>query len=308
MPYAELPQVNRSARLALADSRWTAMLASRPELGPAVRLQQALVGRVLELAEALGDGRVPRLSLPPRYLTTKLAAGIPALTGEPVQLPVELLAPALTDLVRALAEGGGGEATRLIREAIEERRVDVGALLTLTLRREQATLRAFATKAGLGHDLLWLVCDLAAGPFAHGLLDSVFGQATPDSPLRQALDRWTRGYCPLCGSWPAFAEHRGTVRRLRCSFCASAWELPFGTCLYCGKDGETLATVVGNPERPGRAIETCGGCKGYSKLLDEDDSLPFPLLALADLDSMDLDILAMQRGCARPASKQFARR
>jgi hypothetical protein len=36
--------------------------------------------------------------------------------------------------------------------------------------------------------------------------------------------------------------------------------------------------------------------------------LPFPLLALADLESMDLDIAAMQRGFARPAIKQFTRR
>lgn len=308
MPYVDLTRVDHASRQALADARWTAMLAARPELAPAISLQSKLIALVLDLTVALGGGRTPRLSLPPRYVTTKLRSGIPALTGEPVQVPVDLLSPTLSGLVAALADGGGGEATRLIRVAMDEGRVDPGAVLTLALRREQGALRTFATKVGLGHDLLWLVCDLAAGPYANALLPSVFGEADAGSPLRDALDSWTRGYCPLCGSWPGYTEHRGDMRRLRCSFCAATWDLPFGQCLYCARTGDSLDTIVPHPDRPHRAIETCTGCKGYSKLVDEDASLPFPLLPLADLDSMDLDMLAMQRGFARPAIKPFARR
>jgi FdhE protein len=308
MPYVDLTRVDRASRQALADARWATMLAARPELAPAISLQRKLIALVLDLTAALGDGRTPRLSLPPRYVTTKLRSGIPALTGEPVQVPVELLAPTLSALVAALAEGGGGEATRLIRVAMDEGKVDAGAVLTLAFRREQATLRAFATKMGLGHDLLWLVCDLAAGPYANALLPSVFDEAESGSPLRGALDSWARGYCPLCGSWPGYTEHCGDARRLRCSFCAATWDLPFGSCLYCARTGDSLATIAPDPNRPHRAVETCTGCKGYSKLVDEDASLPFPLLPLADLDSMDLDMLAMQRGFARPAIKPFARR
>lgn len=308
MPYVDVVGGNRASRDALANARWAAMLAAKPDLAPAISLQRKLIALVLDLSEALGAGRPPRLSLPHRYVTTKLRSGIPALVGEPIPVPVEALAPTLSRLVTALAEGGGGEATRLIRVALEDGTANPGALLTLALRREQAALRAFATKAGLGHDLLWLVCDLAAGPFAHALLPSVFGEAGAGSPLHDALDAWNRGYCPLCGSWPGYTEHRGDARRLRCSFCAATWDLPFGNCLYCHRTGDALGNLAPGPNRPQRSIETCTGCKGYSKVVDEDASLPFPLLPLADLDSMDLDILAMQRGFARPALKQFARR
>lgn len=309
MPYAAVAQMDRASRQALADAHWAAMLAAKADLAPAISLQGKLIGRVLDLSVTFEGGRQPRLSLPPRYVTTKLRSGIPALTGEPIPVPVDLLAPTLIGLVQALAEGGGGEATRLIRVALEEKKVDPGALLTLALRREQAALRAFATKAGLGHDLLWLVCDLAAGPLAHAFLGSVFADAAVGgSPLREALDAWTRGYCPLCGSWPGYTEHRGDARRLRCGFCAATWDLPFGSCIYCGTAGDTLAAITPNPGRPQRLVETCTGCKGYSKVVDDAFSLPFPLLPLADLDSMDLDIMAMQRGFARPAIKQFARR
>ena len=308
MPYAAVPPVTRADRLALADARWGAMLAARPDLAPAVALQRKLIGRVIDLSGSFEDGRLPRLSLPHRYLTTKLRSGIPALTGEPIQLPADILAPALLDLSRALAEGGGGAATQDILRAMEERRLDVGALLVLTLRREQAALRAFATKAGLGHDLLWLVLDLAVSPFAHALLDSLFGTAAADSPLRQALDGWTRGYCPLCGSWPTLVEDLGGAKRLRCSFCAAAWELPHHGCLFCGESGDPLQTLAPDPSRPRRTVDLCGACRGYSKTVEADASLPFPLVALADLESMDLDLAAMQKGCARPAIRQFPRR
>lgn len=308
MPYADLPFMDRTTLLALAGARWDAMRAARPELSPAIALQRTLIDIVLDLAERISAGRPPRLSLPPRYLTTKLSAGIPALSGEPIPLPLDLMQPALVDLVGALAAGGGGEATTLIRKAIDERRVDAGALLTLAMRREQGLLRSFAARAGLGHDLLWLVCDLATSPFAHALLGAVFGDATPGSPLRAAVDAWSRGYCPLCGTWPAFAEHRGDTRRLRCSFCAAAWDLPVGSCVYCGVRGDAITSVVPDDARPARSIETCSSCRGYVKVLDDERSLPFPLLAIADLESMDLDMLAMQRGAARPVIRQFARR
>lgn len=308
MPYAALPPVTRATRLALADARWGAMLAAKPDLTPAVALQRTLIGRVIDLADSFEGGRIPRLSLPQRYLTTKLRSGIPALTGEPIQLPVSAIAPALVDLSRALAEGGGGAATQEILRAMEGGRLDVGALLVLTLRREQGALRAFATKAGLGHDLLWLVLDLAVSPFAHALLDGLFGAVPAEAPLGAALDEWTHGYCPLCGSWPTLVEDLNGVRRLRCSFCAAAWDVAGRACLFCGESGETLATLTPDASRPGRTVDLCGTCRGYVKTVDSEASLPFPLGALADLESMDLDLAAMQHGCARPTIKPFPRR
>jgi FdhE protein len=308
MPYAALPPVDRATLRAIADARWNAMLEQKPELAAAVGLQRRLIGLVIELAEVIEAGRVPRLSLPPKYLTAKLGAGIPALTGEPIQVPADTLRPTLVGLVRALADGGGGEATAAIRSAIEEGRIDVGALLTLAFRREQGALRTAATRAGLGHDLLWLVADLAVGPFAHALLRPVFGAAGEGSPVKTALDAWSRGYCPLCGSWPAFAEVVGNRRGLRCAFCAATWQVDATSCLYCSESGASLQAIAPDSSRPGRMVEMCRACRGYTKVLPASAPLPFPLLALADLESMDLDLAAMQRGCARPAIKQFGPR
>jgi formate dehydrogenase maturation protein FdhE len=79
-------------------------------------------------------------------------------------------------------------------------------------------------------------------------------------------------------------------------------------CLYCAESGETLTTLTPDPSRPLRTVDVCGACRGYSKTVESDASLPFPLVALADLESMDLDLAAMQHGCARPAIRLFPKR
>jgi FdhE protein len=306
MPYVALRPVDRATRRALADARWSDMAGAKPDLHSAISLQRKLIGLVDDLAASFDAGRPPRLSLPPRYLTTKLRSGIPALAGEPVQVPVETLQPTFVELCRALADGGGGEATLALRDAVEAGHLDTRAVLTRALRREQGALRVAATRAGLGHDLLWLVADLTVSPFAHALLASVFG--SPVEPLAGTLNAWSRGYCPLCGSWPALAERLGTVRRLRCSLCASAWEVSDESCMYCSERGDAFAVLAPDPSKPDRAIDLCRTCKGYAKSVGTDASLPFPLVAIADLDSMDLDLIAVRAGFARPALRNFAAR
>jgi hypothetical protein len=244
MPYAVVPPPGRDRRRALAESRWAALEAARPEAAAATALQRKLIGIVLNLTEALEQTSPPRLSLPPRYLTTKLRSGIPALVGEPLQIPVATLGSPLLELAQTLA--ATGEGARQIHAALSEGRLDAGALLTLAVRREQAAIRAVSTRLGLGHDLVWLVADLAAGPYVHLLLISLFDAAPAATPLREQLDAWSHGYCPLCGSWPSFVEDVNGARRLRCSFCAAAWETARRGCVYCG-------------------ASDCGAC-GFSKL------------------------------------------
>jgi FdhE protein len=304
MPYVPLLPADATTRLALAEARWTRMVASNPQLAAPVELQRGLLGIVIRLTETLERLPAPRLSLPPRYVTTKLAAGIPALAGEPCQPPVETVRPTVVELCRILADGGSDPAVQ-IREAVDSGRIDVAPLLTLTLHREQGALRMAAAAAGLSHDILWLVAELAVGPFVHALLQSLLDSQPGGSPVRDSLDRWQRGYCPLCGTWPALIDVIDGSRRLRCSFCAAAWDVPAASCVYCGEAGERF---VVKQSREGACIETCQACRGYTKVVDTDQSLPFPLLAIADLECMDLDFAAMQAGYSRPALKQFRRR
>jgi FdhE protein len=313
MPYMPVPMLSREELERAADERWTAILEARPELQPAVALQRRLISIVIDVGQAIARGRLPRLSLPPRYLAAKLARGVPALAAEPIPLPISALGPALLKLCAELAAGGAGEAANHIAAALQEGHLDAGTLLTASLARDQAAIRALAARGDLAPDLVWLLTELAVTPFAFALQRSLFSSpdqagraAASDNPLAAALDAWNHGHCPACGSWPALAEVVEGHRTLRCSFCAAAWELTTYSCVYCGESGEPFVTAAPDEERKDRRVEVCSSCSGYLKTVDLAALSPFPLLALADLETMDLDVAAMEHGYARPPLKEFA--
>jgi FdhE protein len=301
MPYVALAPSGRAARRAAAEARWTAVIAARPDLEPAVVLQRRLITLIIDLDEVVCRGRLPRLSLPPKYLVAKLGRGVPAFAGEPIPVPVAVLKPTLLALCAELGKGGAGEAAAHIRGEIEQGHVDAGSLLAASVARDQSSIRTAAAHRGLAADLLWLVAELAASPFVHALEQATFDRARDDEPLAAALAAWDRGYCPACGSWPALAERMGERRVLRCSFCAAAWEPSTAACIYCGETGPRFITQA-------TGLETCGGCSGYLKSVPVADLSPFPLLAIADLETMELDLAAMQQGFGRPSLRTFPRR
>jgi FdhE protein len=307
MTYVAISDGKTVNSLAEAERRWAIVAAANPQLEPALALQRRLLGIVLELAEALAAKPIPRLSLPPKYLAAKLKGGVPALAGEPIPLPIPLLAPALPRLADALAGGGAGDAASHVREAIETGNMDAGSLLAASLARDQTAIRTGAVHRGLAPDLVWLVAELAVSPFAYALQDRLLGRAADES-LRSALTLWDRGYCPACGSWPALAEVVAGHRTLRCSFCASAWELPRYACIYCGEVGEKFVTAAPDETRKDRRVEICRACGAYLKTLDLVELSPFPLLSISDIETTNLDLASMEHGYHRPALKEFAAR
>src|SRR4249919_623256 len=106
MAYVTIQALSRENLLDSARQRWQVIRDSRPDLEPALALQGELLTRLIDLAAALAKGRLPRLSLPPKYLAAKLTRGVPALAGEPIPLPVPVLTPTLFQLCDALASGG----------------------------------------------------------------------------------------------------------------------------------------------------------------------------------------------------------
>jgi FdhE protein len=297
MPLVTVRQPPPDELREISGGRWDDLRAARPDLAPAVDLQQNLLAIVISTAKAL-DGKLPRLSLPPKYLAAKLARGVPILVGEPIPVPLHLLRSAFLKLCEALAAGGAGEAAEHIKQSVESGQMEAGSLLTASLSRNQEAIRTGAIHRGLAPDLVWLLAELAASPFAHALQASLLA---PDSD-------WNHGYCAACGSWPAMMEVADGHRMLRCSFCASAWERNEYSCTYCGNSSDTFVTAAPDHERIQRRLELCGTCQGYLKTVDVPSLSPFPLLAIYDMETMDLDLAAMEHGYARPSLREFSRR
>jgi len=310
MPPVALEPATRQSRLAEAARRWDALQAAQPDLAPAVDLQRQLLGLVIDLMDVFEGGRLPRLSLPPKYLAAKLARGVPALSGEPIPLPVPVLTPTLIRLCEELAAGGAGETAEHIKAALVETRMEAGSLLSASLARDQQTIRVGAAHRGLAPDLVWLVAELAVSPFAYALQEALFS-GTGDSALGAALSAWSHGYCPACGSWPAIAEVVTGRRALRCSFCCFAWDTGSHGCVYCGEAGDKFITPSSDAavveSRKHRRVEICNTCRSYMKAVDVHDLSPFPLVAIADLETMDLDVAAIERGYSRPPLRDFSK-
>jgi FdhE protein len=303
VPYLPVATPPQAAVRASAEARWEALVGARPDLRAAVDLQRGLLTRVIELTRTIDGGRLPRLSLPPRYIAAKLVRGVPALSGEPIPLPNVLLKSSLCDFCHQLAGGGAGEAATHMASAIDSGRVDVGSLLTACLAREHDLVRTGITHLGLAADLAWLVAELAVGPLAHVLQRTLF--TAPSGPLADALAAWDEGYCPGCGSWPALAEVVEGHRLLRCAFCAATWERTKYACIYCDEAGDAFVTAAPEPTRDDRRVELCSACGAYLKTIDAPQVSPFPLVAIADMETMDLDVAAMEHHYGRPPLREF---
>jgi len=304
VPYVPVAHPPRTEILASAERRWKALIEAKPDLQAAVDLQRGLLTLVIDLAQTVDGGRLPRLSLPAKYLAAKLGRGVPVLSGEPIPLPAPLLKPALVRFCGALAVGGAGEVATHIGDAIESGRLDAGSLLAASLARDQDAIRTGATHLGLAPDLAWLVAELAVGPVVHTLQRTLFA-TLGGVALTDALAAWNQGYCPACGSWPALAEIVAGHRLLRCAFWAATWERTIYACVYCDEQGEAFVTAAPDEARTDRRTELCSTCGAYLKAVEAAEASPFPLVAIADMETMDLDVAAMDHHYGRPPLREF---
>ena len=282
-----------------ALTRWAEVGAARPTLGRALDLQRRLIGGQLDLLAMLGP-EVAALAPPHEaHVLDLLADGFPVLRDGIGPLPVDLLGPAMAGLARDIAAVSGYHAATRVADALSAGTLDIAALLAHVYQRDQGAVGQMAADQHLVVNLLWLVGDLVAAPVVHIEQTVALREAVPDSPVREALDRWDQGYCPACGSWPALAQFFFGERLLRCAFCAATWRTLSDRCVFCGERGPQYRTVVPDPGQTGRRLELCRACGGFLKTLDSANLVPFPLVAIEDLASSDLDQAALHHGFRR---------
>jgi Protein involved in formate dehydrogenase formation len=308
-----VPPQHPDALWRLATAQWAEITRNSPDLAPAVALQQRLLRLMLDASTALEE--VAEAPLTSESICEKWSRGLPAWRNETIAIPPglkEILLPICT----ALAECGAGESALRIRDAIATQGIDADSLLSVSLARNQKAIRTSALHMGFSPDLVWLIGEIGSAPLAHHLSSIVHRRSTgiekgsgslfPESHAKKApgaffaCDLWDHGYCPCCGSWPAFIEADDATHTLRCSYCALGWSVGSHRCVYCGNAGDDFIAAAPDVTHPQRRVELCGKCSGYTKVIDARDPTPFPLLAIADLATIELDQGAMDRGYRRP--------
>ena len=231
------------------------MATQAPHLARALTLQRRTLGAQFDLLRAVAplvaDSPIPSETT----VLEHLADGLPVLRANIGPLPVDVLTPVMADLGAAITGATGYVAARRVADALTSGTVDPARLLALVYQRDQDGVRQLATDHALVVDMLWLLGDLVVAPIVHLQQRAALRDGEPDSPVREALERWDQGYCPACGSWPALAEFFFGERLLRCAFCACTWRQAVDRCAYCNEtrralhDGRARPPAAGPPDR-----------------------------------------------------------
>ena len=119
-------------------------------------------------------------------------------------------------------------------------------------------------------------------------------------------ERWLRNYCPMSGGRPTMAQlvgcDPGRLRLLVCGCCMSRWRYRRTGCPFCEPEDDHRLSVLSIEGEHALRIEYCQSCGGYLKTYVGEGREG---LLLADWTTVDLDIIARDRGLARHAGSLY---
>ncbi len=295
--------------------RLRALIKESPDLKDAAQLYEAILPLLRD-----ADLHVGTISITPEQARAKMVAGLPILRGLDLDLDVESTRELMIKLATAVeivgrkktrhklrlpwirihTPGEPASAARQIRIALEENKLDVGALLLHVANGEKEPIADAAQSLGLDPGLLMTLAQNALKPALRTWRRQL-------SPLAKGIP-WHKGSCFVCGAHATFAElqENNQAKHLRCGQCGADWQFPRLQCLYCGNedpDTQRYLSMEGRLEK--MRVEVCDKCRGYLKVINSFTPTPAELLTVEDLATLHLDYIAQESGYARTVSKNL---
>ena len=280
----------------LMNERLKEFRKKNPELGEII----AFCERVLDLQEEI-QPRIspPTIKLDREHTAVKIREGFPLLQREDLPVDQKRSAELFEKLCRIgldenpiLAEGG-----KRLLEAMDASRLNFRTLFSAVVRDDDDKLEVLAAELRVGRAVLKALAKLSIQPS----LSAVVAAATTDI----SLEGWKHRYCPVCGGMPAMAALVGEEgsRHGLCAFCGHVYRLPRMGCPFCGAEGpEDLRYFYGEEEDAHR-VQVCDRCSGYLKTLDTRKGGSVEALAVDDILTAHLDLVAEEQGYERRAPR-----
>jgi FdhE protein len=216
---------------------------------------------------------------------------VPLLAEAKVALEKSSLCALFERLIRVACRSGTAKMATL--KAAAHPNLDIFSLFRASLQQDADHLKEIAAAIDVDAEAFQAVSAMVPVPFL---------QACNRRWASSIAVSWMEGYCPVCGTWPAFAEVRGIdrTRYLRCGRCGGAWQAHLLYCPYCGtNDHKEQVSLV--PEKSSKsAIDACKRCLGYLKSFTTLQGSPPAKVMLDDLASVELDVAAAEEGYRRP--------
>ena len=141
----------------------------------------------------------------------------------------------------------------------------------------------------IGETLLGELIHATARPFLTSCSSALVGSVD--------LERWRRGYCPICGGNPdfAFLEAENGARWLICSRCDTEWLFQRLQCPYCHTTDQNDLAYYANDDGLYR-LYVCEHCKHYLKAIDLRKAERGVLIPLERLLTLEIDAQARKYG------------
>jgi FdhE protein len=267
------------------DNTLDGLKRQRPEWEPWL----VVVGEMLrEAADPAWEAAVPAVDAQ--------RTAVPLLAGATISLHSTPVRRFFTRLIRTASNAGTPGLSTL--KAVLDADLKLAPLFEAALCQDDPRIQEMAAVPG---------ADTAALHAVIALLPVPFLQACNRRWASSVFPGWVEGYCPVCGSWPAFAEVRGIERNryYRCARCGVEWLARALNCAFCAtSDHNELAVLV--PEQDSsNTIEACHACLGYVKTYTRLQGCAPGAAMLEDLAGVDLDVAACEYGFARPSTPGY---
>lgn len=268
--------------------RLRALANDAPDLAEAARLFEAILP-LLRDAEL----HVVPLNLTPEEARTMMAQGEPLLPGAELELDEAALGGLLLRLAQSVeALGGGGEdAARQIRQALEAGRLQVGEILPAIAAGEPELVAAVAGRLQLDQDLLRTLAQNSLKPALRAWCRQL-------SPLVAGVP-WNKGTCFVCGAAATLGELQDNdqAKHLRCGQCGADWLFHRLQCPSCGNEDHHTQQYLYVADQGEKArAEVCDRCHGYLKVITTYAPTPPEMLPVEELATLHLDYVARERG------------
>jgi FdhE protein len=218
--------------------------------------------------------------------------GVPAAVVADFTVGAGALTPAAPGIISALERGFPAiqPALSIISRSISDGVVDAEAGIAALLEDRHEALISIAQSVNQDPGVLSFVLLEVLRPFAESRAQRI-GELLKDLS-------WTKGYCPICGSWPHLSILRGQEggRWLKCSFCAHEWRFQRTACPFCETEDQDQLSYFFSEERPFERVEVCRMCRKYIVAADLRERASELATEVLPLGLVYLDVLARHQG------------
>lgn len=270
------------------DTTLDGLKRQRPEWGPWLLVVEEILR---EAGDPAWDAAVPAGA-------HAQGNAVPLLAGATITLQASSVRRLLERLIRVASNVGTPQMSTL--KAALHADMEIVPLFTASLCQDSDRIEEIVAISSADAAALQAIIALLPVPLLHACNRRWASSVSPS---------WVEGYCPICGSWPAFAEVRGIERNryFRCGRCGGEWHARALYCPYCAmSDHNELTMLVPEQGSSNAVIDACQRCLGYVKTFTRLQGCPPGAVMLEDLASVDLDVAAVEHGFERSSRPGYA--